>query len=95
MREEEKRKRKYGNTQDLLNNIDLLIGGAGFEEEEKWFETWAQDYRGRGGEDVTVGEHEVPRSLGNEEMQRAQMGDQSKGGVGEQLSSRSLGSDEL
>ena len=32
---EEKRKRKYGNTQDLLNNIDLLIGGAEFEEEEK------------------------------------------------------------
>ena len=31
----ETRKRKYGNTQDLLNNIDLLIGGAEFEEEEK------------------------------------------------------------
>ena len=30
---EEKRKRKYGNTQDLLNNIDLLIGGAELEEE--------------------------------------------------------------
>ena len=31
----ENRKRKYGNTQDLLNNIDLLIGGAEFKEEEK------------------------------------------------------------
>ena len=48
---------------------------TGFEEEEQWFETWALDYRGRGGEEVT---------------QRAQMGDQSEGGVSEQLSSRSL-----
>jgi len=35
IKKEKNRKRKYGNTQDLLNNIDLLIGGAEFKEEEK------------------------------------------------------------
>jgi len=39
IKKEERRKRKYGNTQDLLNNIDLLIGGAELEEDEKVYVT--------------------------------------------------------
>ena len=39
IKKEKNRKRKYGNTQDLLNNIDLLIGGAELEEDEKVYVT--------------------------------------------------------
>ena len=40
-----------------------------YTEDEQWFETWAQNYRGMGGEEVQQG---------------AQLGDQSNGGVEDQ-----------